>query len=599
MPTPFVARLRKYLKTRRVTSVAQVGTDRVIEFQFSDGQYKLFLEFYAGGNIILTDKELQILALLRIVPEGEAQEELRVGLKYLLENRQNYGGTPPLTKERLKSGLQKAVERHDENVVGGKKKKKKAGDALQKALAASITEFPPMLVDHAMRVVEFDSSLKPEVVLQNEELLDLLMKSLEEAQRVIQEITSAATTKGYILAKSAKPNSEAPLGEEGGLLYEDFHPFQPRQLADDPSSKILSFDGFNKTADEFFSSIEGQRLESKLQERELTAQKKIEAARQDQLKRLGGLKEIQTLNERKAGAIQANIDRVQEAMDAVNGLIAQGMDWVEIGKLIELEKKRQNPIAEMIKSLKLQENTITLLLHEGDDDEDDEGYETDSTVSESDDEEESKQPVAKNQEDKRLTVDINLGISVWKNSREYYDSKRSAAFKEQKTLESSSKALKSTEKKIAQDLKKGLKQEKVVLRPIRQQFFFEKFIYFISSDGYLVLGGKDAQQNETLYKKYLRKGDVRLGVMASAWNLCSRISRFTCTLNWRVLALSSYAIIRQTHQYRLLRYHRQVLLPSLRPAHGILKLGCQLGGSRLIKSQNQLLMAISCQREVS
>ncbi|TKA46326.1 hypothetical protein B0A55_13261, partial [Friedmanniomyces simplex] len=38
--------------------------------------------------------------------------------------------------------------------------------------------------------------------------------------------------------------------------------------------------------------------------------------------------------------------------------------------------------------------------------------------------------------------------------------------------------------------------------------WFEKFIYFISSDGYLVLAGRDAQQNEILYRRYLKKGDV-------------------------------------------------------------------------------------------
>jgi len=49
-PSAFVARLRKVLKTRRLTSVAQVGTDRILEFQFSDGQYRLFLEFFAVGS---------------------------------------------------------------------------------------------------------------------------------------------------------------------------------------------------------------------------------------------------------------------------------------------------------------------------------------------------------------------------------------------------------------------------------------------------------------------------------------------------------------------------------------------------------------------
>jgi predicted ribosome quality control (RQC) complex YloA/Tae2 family protein len=472
----------------------------------------LFLEFYASGNIILTDKDLNILALLRIVSETEGQEEQRVGLKYSLENRQNYGGIPPLTKERLHGALQKAAEKGDPELVAGKKPKKKAADALRKALAVSITEFPPMLVDHAMRVTDFDSSLKPVDVLGNEGLLDHLMRSLQEAQKFIEEITSSEVARGYIIATKKDGAQEQDDSTRKGLIYDDFHPFRPRQFEDDLKNVFLEFSGFNKTVDEFFSSIEGQKLESRLEERELMAKRKIEAARQDQAKRLGGLQEVQELNERKGGALQANAERVQETMDAVNGLIAQGMDWVEIGKLIELEQKRHNPVASIIKlPLKLHENTITLLLDEEEfEEEDDSTYETDSDVSDSEDEGSKKKDPKQKATEKRLTIDINLALSPWSNAREYYDQKRSAAVKEQKTLQSSNKALKSTEAKIAQDLKKGLKQEKAILRPVRRQMWFEKFTWFISSDGHLVLGGKDAQQNEILYKKYLKKGDVYL-----------------------------------------------------------------------------------------
>jgi predicted ribosome quality control (RQC) complex YloA/Tae2 family protein len=89
-PSIFVQKLRKVLKTRRLTAVSQIGTDRIIEFQFSDGLYRIYLEFFAGGNVILTDNELKILTLLRHVPEGEGQEPQRPGLIYSLENRQNY-----------------------------------------------------------------------------------------------------------------------------------------------------------------------------------------------------------------------------------------------------------------------------------------------------------------------------------------------------------------------------------------------------------------------------------------------------------------------------------------------------------------------------
>ena len=520
-PSAFVTRLRKYLRTRRVTSVGQVGTDRIIEIQFSDGAYKLFLEFYAGGNIILTDKELGILALQRIVSEGSEQEELRVGLKYSIENRQNYHGVPALTKERIREGLIRATERPGaESSVPSKKSKKKAGNDLRKALATTLTEFPPLLIDHAFRVTNFEPATPVEEVLRDESVLERLVLVLEEAQKVVQQVISAEASKGYIIAKQVKsacseasarsPDENERAGRQENLMYEDFHPFRPQQFESIPDTRILEYEGFNNTVDEFFSSIEAQKLESRLTEREENAKKKLENARQDHEKRLGGLQLVQELNVRKAQAIEANLSRVQEAIAAVNGLIGQGMDWMEIARLIEMEQVRQNPVAEIIKlPLKLYENTATLLLAELDfeDIEDFEGDVTDSDVSDGEDEQ-TKPSISVKSVDKRLAVDVDLGLSTWANARQYYDQKKGAAVKEQKTLQSSAKALKSTEKKITADLKKGLKQEKDILRPVRKQMWFEKFLFFISSDGYLVLGGKDVQQNEILYRRHLKKGDL-------------------------------------------------------------------------------------------
>lgn len=498
-----------------------MGTDRIIEIQFSDGAYRLFLEFYAGGNIILTDKELGILALQRVVSQGSEQEELRVGLKYSVENRQNYHGVPALTKERIREGLLRATERSSaESSVPAKKPKKKAGNDLRKALATSLTEFPPLLIDHAFRVRSFDSATPVEEVLSDELILGNLVLVLEEAQNVVQQVISTEASKGYIIAKEVKPASDAAsprstdeterAGRQKNLIYEDFHPFRPQQFENIVDTRILEYEGFNNTVDEFFSSIEAQKLESRLTEREENAKKKLENARQDHEKRLGGLQLVQELNVRKAQAIEANLSRVQEAVAAVNGLISQGMDWVEIARLIEMEQARQNPVAEMIRlPLKLYENTVTLLLAEldFDDVEDYEGDETDSDVSDGEGEQ-AKPSISVNAVEKRLAVDVDLGLSPWANARQYYEEKKSAAVKEQKTLHSSAKALKSTEKKITADLKKGLKQEKDILRPVRKQMWFEKFFFFVSSDGYLILGGKDVQQSEILYRRHLKKGDV-------------------------------------------------------------------------------------------
>ncbi|KAL8930505.1 MAG: hypothetical protein Q9208_000689 [Pyrenodesmia sp. 3 TL-2023] len=514
-PSQFVAKLRKYLRTRRVTSVAQVGTDRVIELQFSDGQFRLFLEFYAGGNIVLTDGELNILTLLRNVPEGEGQEELRVGLKYALENRQNYGGIPELTGDRVRAALQKSLDKAGGNNAASSKKKK-SGDALRKALAGSMSEFPPMLIDHTLRSSGFDTSKPIADVLSDESLVNDVVMALQQAQRIDKQITATEFTKGYIFAsrrygQASGPPQDAEQSAEN-VIYEDFQPFKPLQL-DTPDWKVIEFESFNKTVDEFFSSIEGQKLESRLTEREQNAKRKLEAAKQDHEKRVGGLQQVQELNIRRAQTVEANLQRVQEAIGAVNGLIGQGMDWVEIARLIEMEKGRHNPVAEMIQlPLKLHENTITLLLAEEDfpDDEDFDGNVTDDSASDNEEDATaaSTKVKAPNAIEKRLAVDIDLALSPWSNARQYYDHKKTAAVKEQKTIQSSAKALKSTEKKISADLKKGLSQEKQVLRPVRKQLWFERFHFFISSEGYLVLGGKDAQQNDILYKRYLKKGDV-------------------------------------------------------------------------------------------
>ncbi|KAL8387384.1 hypothetical protein RB595_009941 [Gaeumannomyces hyphopodioides] len=516
-PSQFVARVRKFLRTRRCTAVSQVGTDRIIELQFSDGSLRLFFEFFASGNIILTDADLNILALLRNVKEGEGQEPQRVGLTYSLDNRLNFGGVPAFTKERLRDALETTVKKAAAAAAAPKKGKRAGGD-LRRGLATTISELPPILVDHAFKENNFDPKAKPADILEDECVFDALFKALERARGIIDDITSSDTVKGYIVAKNPDQANTGAAAEGAvvkpfapdsskGLLYEDFSPFLPEQFAGDPSNVVLTFEGFNKTVDEFFSSVEGQKLESRLTEREAAAKRKLDAAKREHEKRIEGLQEYQLLNLRKAAAIEANVERVQEAMDAVIGLLEQGMDWVDVGKLVEREQKRQNPVAEIIKlPMDLANNTITLVIAEQDEVDDDleDGYETESSVSDDDDD---TAPVQTGKA-KTLEVDIKLNLTPWSNAGEYYDQKRSAAVKQEKTVQQSSIALKSAQEKIAKDLQKGLKKEKPVMQLVRRQMWFEKFHWFISSDGYLVLGGRDAQQNEILYRRYLKRGDV-------------------------------------------------------------------------------------------
>lgn len=501
-----------------MTSVTQIGTDRVIEIQFSDGQYRLFLEFFAAGNVVLTDKDFNILALLRVVSEGSEDVDVKLGSTYSLKAKQNYNGVPPLSEERIRAALIEQVRTASAlpGKAAKKPKKKREGEDVRKALTSGFPEYPNHLIEHAFNKTGFDPTSRPEQILEDSAAISKLFAALEEADRVFNHLSDNEQLKGYIIAtlrnvkgieKDEEPGSQ-------GLLYDDFHPFRPIQFENKEGVRIVEIDGFNKTADEFFSSLESQKLESRLTEREEHAKRKLKSARQEHEKRLGVLQQVQELHIRQAEAITINTHRVQEAIDAVNGLIAQGMDWGDIAKLVENEQKRENPVAKMIRlPLKLYENTVTLLLAEASTEEENEdsGTEPEEDSADSGGEgQDTDYGTEKRAEQSAqfLAIDIDLALTPWANASNYYDQKKSAAEKEQKTVQASVKALKNAENKIAIDLKKGLQQEKQVLQPTRKSMWFEKFLFFISSEGYLVLGGKDGPQNEILYRRYLKKGDV-------------------------------------------------------------------------------------------
>ena len=105
-----------------------------------------------------------------------------------------------------------------------------------------------------------------------------------------------------------------------------------------------------------------------------------------------------------------------------------------------------------------------------------------------------------------MLVDIDLDLTAFANARKYFDEKRNASKKEQKTIESSEKAFKSAEKKARQTLKESAAI--ATIRKARKVLWFEKFFWFISSDNYLVVAGRDRQQNELLVKRYLNSGDL-------------------------------------------------------------------------------------------
>uniref|UniRef100_A0A669BYM7 Ribosome quality control complex subunit NEMF n=1 Tax=Oreochromis niloticus TaxID=8128 RepID=A0A669BYM7_ORENI len=466
MPSGFAMKCRKHLKTRRLTQIKQLGIDRIVDIQFGSDEaaYHLIIELYDRGNIILADHEYTILNLLRFRTAEAEDVKIAVRERYPVESARP--PEPLISLERLTEILSKAPN----------------GEQVKRVLNPHLRKYAG-------------------IVAQLETILFLLYYSIN------LQLNLNFSGKGYIIQKTEKKPSLTPgKPSEELLTYDEFHPFLFAQHAKSP---YLEFDTFDKAVDEFFSKMESQKIDLKALQQEKQALKKLENVKKDHEQRLEALHQAQEVDRIKGELVEMNLPVVDRALQVVRSALANQVDWTEIGVLVKEAQAAGDPVACAIKELKLQTNHITMLLKN-------------PYISEEDQEEEEKKEIVetkgkknknkekgqnkKLQRNKPMLVDVDLGLSAYANAKKYYDSKRSAEKKEQKTIEAADKAMKSAEKKTQQTLKEV--QTVTTIQKARKVYWFEKFLWFISSENYLVIAGRDQQQNEMIVKRYLRAGDI-------------------------------------------------------------------------------------------
>ena len=101
-------------------------------------------------------------------------------------------------------------------------------------------------------------------------------------------------------------------------------------------------------------------------------------------------------------------------------------------------------------------------------------------------------------------VELDLDFNAYSNARAHYEKRKQHMVKQQKTVDANEKALKAAEKKAQQQLSQV--RTKTAIQHVRKPHWFEKFNWFVTSENYLVISGRDAQQNELIVKRYLKKG---------------------------------------------------------------------------------------------
>jgi len=105
---------------------------------------------------------------------------------------------------------------------------------------------------------------------------------------------------------------------------------------------------------------------------------------------------------------------------------------------------------------------------------------------------------------------LQINRSVQANAAEYYERMKKA----ERKLEGAKKAMLETQRRIDELREKWTRKiedtrAEVPSRQVRKNWY-EKFRWFTSSEGFLVLGGRDAITNEILIKKHLEPSDLVL-----------------------------------------------------------------------------------------
>ncbi len=172
-------------------------------------------------------------------------------------------------------------------------------------------------------------------------------------------------------------------------------------------------------------------------------------------------------------------------------MISSGISWVDINRMVKEERKSGNALANLIYDINFDKNTVSLIL---------------DAVDEADANSVQIEDKFLDNFDQVMRVDIDLSISAQLNVMKYFEIRKKSHQKEVKTKDAANLAIKQAEKTAARDFEK-LKQTQI--RSVqRKVFWFEKFIWFITSENYLVIGGRNAQQNEALVKKYMDRTDL-------------------------------------------------------------------------------------------
>ena len=272
-----------------------------------------------------------------------------------------------------------------------------------------------------------------------------------------------------MLSKIEKNQTEPVIVVDEKGEWIDVAPFRLEKYM---ASQTKPYSSFNQALDDYYAekTVE-QKVTSVTSEVEqaLAQQERILSKQQ---KTQGELEQEISKNKEIGTTIYAHFSELQLLTQEILKAKSTGKQWKDIGELLEEAKKKGKPLALFYESIDPKTSTLYLTIDQ-------------------------------------LIFPINLRKSIQENAAQYFERSKKA----EKRLDGARKAFDETKQKIIELERQEKEKLAEVGKPIikeaeRKRLWYEKFRWFHSSEGFLILGGKDATQNEMLIKKYVTPHDL-------------------------------------------------------------------------------------------
>ncbi|MBD3405882.1 MAG: DUF814 domain-containing protein [Candidatus Lokiarchaeota archaeon] len=255
--------------------------------------------------------------------------------------------------------------------------------------------------------------------------------------------------------------------EDDESIYLSFVPFEYEIYDDMPSE---TFETYSQALDEYFglSGVEEEQEEIlDAAEKERKRLQRIIEKQQESIERLERRAEVL----RSEGEmIYSHFQIIQEILSTIAKARSDGISWNEILSRIEKGKKQGIESTQLIKEIIPSQAKIVL--------------EINGTM-----------------------IELDIRKSVQDNAALAYEAAKKAEHK----TKGAKKQIEKTKTKLEEiDIDELELETEVRAVKIRKKKWYEKFRWFKSSEGYLVLGGRDARTNEQLAKRHMTANDIFL-----------------------------------------------------------------------------------------